>query len=262
MELDAVCAKPRHTIAMPTPSSPAGPGAVVVSYADTNRLAAPGLAARADGLLVDADRTRRDRFRHDADRRMFVLGRVMARVLVGRAIGCAPLDWTWREGPQGRPEIAAPISSVRFNVAHSAGLVVCAVALDRDVGIDVEHLARRTPEPGIVERYCAPPEVADIRSHGPDWNRRFLVYWTLKEAYLKARGLGIAVPLADVAFTIDGDARARIGFLGSLSGTDDRWSFTMARPTAEHLIAVAASTADGCVPDVAIREVDVEELLA
>jgi 4'-phosphopantetheinyl transferase len=173
---------------------------------------------------------------------MFLAGRVMARALVGRALGVAPADWRWREGPRGRPEIASPETSVRFNLAHSAGLVVCALANGRDAGVDVEYLRRRPVDPLVVPRYCAPDEVRDIQAHGPHgWHDRFLLYWTLKEAYLKARGLGISVPLSDISFAIDGTA-PRISFLRSLSGTDDRWTFHVARPTTEHVVAVAADS--------------------
>jgi len=235
---------------------------VPVYFAQADELADPRLEARADALLSAPERARRDRFRHDADRRMFVAGRVMAKVLVGQALRCGPLDWTWREGAHGRPEIGAPASTVRFNLAHSAGLVVCALASGREVGVDVEDLDRRPPERGVVDRYCAPTEVADINARGEEWNQRFLVYWTLKEAYLKALGLGIAVPLAEIAFGIKGDAGVQIGFLGSLSGTDDRWVFRLLRPTDRHLVAVAASTTDGGSPSLQTRPVRLEELLS
>ncbi len=214
----------------------------------------PAVEARAFAALGAADLARYGRFRHDIDRRMFLLGRAMARVLVGRALGRPPLAWTWREGPRGRPEVGDPGSRVRFNVAHSAGLVVCVVADGRDVGVDAEHLDRRPPESAVVERYCSPDEIADIRAWGDAWCDRFLVYWTLKEAYLKARGLGIAVPLAEVSFTVRSETDAAVAFLGSLSGTDGRWAFTLARPTPRHLIAVAASTADGGRPVVTFHE--------
>ena len=68
----------------------------------------PGAQARALELLRPAERARHARFRHDADRQMFLLGRVMARTIVGEALGESPDDWPWREGPRGRPEIDLP----------------------------------------------------------------------------------------------------------------------------------------------------------
>jgi 4'-phosphopantetheinyl transferase len=186
---------------------------------------------------------------------MFLLGRVMARSLVGAALDVPPASWQWREGTHGRPEIA-DAGGLRFNIAHSAGLVACAIARDRDVGIDAEDLHRRRVDRALVRRYCAPSEVAEIESHGDAWHDRFLHYWTLKEAYLKARGLGISVPLRDIRFHVGhvdggehvGHVDVRIGFDGSLAGSDDRWAFLLTRPTDRHLVAVAVSTAGGVEP--------------
>jgi 4'-phosphopantetheinyl transferase len=79
--------------------------------------------------------------------------------------------------------------------------------------------------------------VADIERARDRWRARFLTYWTLKEAYLKARGLGISVPLADICFVLD--PPIHVGFVGALAGTDTNWSFHLLDPTPRHLVAVA-----------------------
>jgi 4'-phosphopantetheinyl transferase len=222
--------------------SPSAGEAVHVAFARTAEMPAiGGLLEWLDG----AERERYERFHGAEDRAMFLLGRVMARALVGRAAGVDPKAWQWREAPRGRPEIAWPATTLQFNLAHSAGLVVCALAAGRDVGVDVEDFERRPVEPAVVRRYCSPAEVADIERHGDRWHDRFLLYWTLKEAYLKARGLGIAVQLADISFSLDAGAPPRVGFLGSLAGTDTRWQFHVARPTERHVVAIAAASNDG-----------------
>jgi 4'-phosphopantetheinyl transferase len=198
--------------------------------------------ARAHAQLGAADRARYDRFRVEIDREMFLLGRAMARALVGRALDVAPHDWRWTENARGRPEIAAPATDLRFNLSHSAGLVACAIARGRDVGVDVEHLRRRRIDRAIVRRYCSPAECADIDAYGDAWQDRFLLYWTLKEAYLKARGLGVALPLADISF--DPGPPVRVGFTGSLAGTSAAWQFAIARPTPDHIAAVAVEQVD------------------
>jgi 4'-phosphopantetheinyl transferase len=203
---------------------------------------------------------RYQRFRHDDDRQMFLLGRVMARTLVGRALGVPPRDWQWTEGPHGRPDIARPETPLRFNISHSARLVVCALATGRDVGVDVENLDRRAVEPSVVARYFAPNEIADINVEATGWERRFLSYWTLKEAYLKARGLGISVHLADIAFAID-QPEPRIAFTGSMAGSEARWRFHLAQPTPQHVLAVAVSDADGLRPAIALRPFDAGPVL-
>ena len=206
----------------------------------------------ARSWMTADERARFNRFRHDQDRWMFALGRSMARTLVGRELGVAPDAWQWREGPHGRPEIAAPETDLHFNVSHSAGLVVCALGRARELGVDLENLERRPPDPALVPRYCSPAEAADIAAQGDSWRDRFLVYWTLKEAYLKARGLGISVQLADISFELNGDSQASISFHHSLAGTDDRWRFHLQRHAPHHLIAVAASAATNGAPRVTV----------
>jgi 4'-phosphopantetheinyl transferase len=206
-----------------------------------------GRVAQALAWMSDAERARFDRFHHDHDRLMFALGRLMARTLVGRALGVDPADWAWREGSHGRPEIDAPATDLHFNLAHSAGLVICVIGRGRAVGVDVEGLTRRAPDVALVARCCSPAETDDVRAHGDRWRDRFLTYWTLKEAYLKARGLGISVTLSDISFTLDAHG-ARIGFERSLVGTDDRWAFHLWQPGPRHLAALAAHVADGARP--------------
>ena len=121
--------------------------------------------------------------------------------------------------------------------------------------MDVESLSRRLPDQAIVDRYAAPAEIADIKAQGAAWLPRFLVYWTLKEAYLKARGLGIGVPLEDISFDLAVPDTPRITFRNTLAGEDDRWAFTLWQPSATHLVAVAASTADGLRPTVTMRTI-------
>lgn len=224
--------------------------------------------ADADRLKDDADtlsrslawmshdeRARFDRFRHEPDRLMFAMGRLMARTLVARELGVEPDAWHWREGPHGRPEIDGPPTDLHFNLSHSASLVACVLGRGQALGVDVEHLERRVPDRAIVTRYCSPTEAADVEAQGNNWCERFLTYWTLKEAYLKARGLGIAVPLSDVSFDLSG-AAPRVRFEGSLAGTDARWMFHLWRPTPAHVAALAVHTPGGRAPRVEIAAYD------
>jgi 4'-phosphopantetheinyl transferase len=237
---------------MPTPASCPGRDDVRVWHAHVDDvLADESIVARAQATLSSAEQDRYHRYRGEIDRRMFLLGRTMSRTLVGRALDLPPDAWTWREGAHGRPEIAQPETPLRFNLAHSAGLVVCALACGRDVGVDVEDLTRPPVDEKMVQRYFAPDEIADIESQGDGWRDRFLVYWTLKEAYLKARGVGISVPLHEISFSLH-PTGIGITLLGSLAGLSSAWRFHLDRPTDRHLMAIAASCADGATPSIEV----------
>jgi 4'-phosphopantetheinyl transferase len=138
-------------------------------------------------------------------------------------------------------------------------LVVCALAAGREVGVDVEDLERPPVDARMVPRYCAPAEAADIEAQGTAWRERFLTYWTLKEAYLKARGLGIALPLREICFVMKPEG-VRITFLGSLAGSSTDWTFQLSRPTERHLVAIAASRAEGAAPSIKIEKYHPESL--
>lgn len=230
------------------------PGGVGVWHADISLLESDSVRERSLAWLTPGERARFDRQRGDADRLMFLLGRVMAKRLVGRALGIEPTAWRWREGPHGRPEIDEPGTPLHFNLAHSSGLVACAIAPDREVGVDVEDSERPPTDPAIVARFCSTDEAAAIRVGEPGWRDRFLEVWTLKEAYLKARGVGISVHLSDISFSVgsDGDD-VRVRFLRSLADADARWTFQLVRATSRHLLAVATGASDGVRPAIAIE---------
>jgi 4'-phosphopantetheinyl transferase len=199
---------------------------------------------RLRSWLQPEEVSRADSYKDMEARAAFLIGRGMARAMLAEVTGIAPADWRFIEGPHGRPEIASPDTPYRFNLAHSHGVIACAVAKDRDVGVDVEFLDRPDSSQDVAKRVCSEDELADIEA-APDEGRkeRFLVYWTLKEAYLKARGLGISVHLGDVAFTVN-EGEPKFVPAGSLAGADTRWHFRLAQPGPRHLMAVAVSVQD------------------
>jgi 4'-phosphopantetheinyl transferase len=114
--------------------------------------------------------------------------------------------------------------------------------------VDIEDRLRAPIDPDLVSRCCSPAEAADVQARGPDrWRDRFLQYWTLKESYLKARGLGISVHLADLSFSLHG-AEVRLSHRGSVLSDTDRWAFELITLHADHYLAVAAPLADGQRP--------------
>jgi 4'-phosphopantetheinyl transferase len=201
-----------------------------------------------DGLSDD-ERARHARMRPDPRGDEFLVGRALARHALARH---APGDPTFTIDPHGRLAVAG--SAVRFNLSHAEGVVVCAVA-EADVGVDVEKVDERRTEPGIWEHYFAPVEVAAL-SALPEAARceRFFRYWTLKEAYIKARGLGLSIPLQDFWFRLD-EAEVRVEFAPALADAPERWRFAQQFLMNDFLLAVAvvgddpvALTVEHCRP--------------
>jgi len=190
--------------------------------------------------LPSDEQQRFRRYRRPLDAHQFLVGRLLVRRWLADLTGQSAAAWRFSEGARGRPGVASPHTDWSFNLAHSGGLVACAIAHAVDVGVDLEDMDRRPMTRDLAQRFCAPAEFADIeRQPEAERTQRFLTYWTLKEAYLKARGLGIAVHLADVAFSLDGP-HPTITFLGSLIGTSADWAFELFQPTPRYVLSVAA----------------------
>lgn len=156
-------------------------------------------------------------------------------------------DWRFNYNDYGRPEIAPGITPLplRFNVSHTAGLIACGVTLSRDIGIDVESLDISDGGQHIASRFFAPQEIQEIASQPPSGRRDlFLSYWTLKEAYLKAVGCGLSVPLDKVQFRLD-TTQVEADFDAGLAEQPSAWQFAHHRPTARHHLAVAVRRGHG-----------------
>ncbi len=140
----------------------------------------------------------------------------------------------------GRPEIQEPRRArwLSFNLSHTRGLIVCIVARERAVGIDVEARDRGGRLLEVADRFFSPDEVQALRSLPEEEQlERFFVYWTLKESYIKARGMGLAIPLSE--FSFDVASGIRIHFDPRLRDDPERWQFTSLSHGRRHALAVS-----------------------
>jgi 4'-phosphopantetheinyl transferase len=195
------------------------------------------LASAGPDMLTPDETERMARFVFERDREIFLATRVLVRTTLSRYHPVAPADWRFVANAYGRPEIAGRDTDLRFNLSNTHGLIVCAVA-HLDVGVDVERIVRRAPLE-VADRFFAAIEVAALRalpSH--EQGRRFFDYWTLKESYIKARGLGLALPLGGFAFRFDDDGVPSIEIDPTLEDDGQAWQFEQRLVTSEHLVAV------------------------
>jgi 4'-phosphopantetheinyl transferase len=193
--------------------------------------------------LLSPDETAKVRRFFKADNaHEYLLAHALLRLALSRFAAVDPRAWTFAAEAFGRPVIAGPASAppLTFSLSHTNGLVACAVAHNRAVGVDVEWQARGTDSLAIAAQFFSVVEVAWLRAQPPEQqSQNFLQLWTLKEAYLKARGVGLALPLDGFSFVPDG---ADIGLTFSAAIDDDpgRWHFAQQCPTPGHVLAVAA----------------------
>ena len=151
------------------------------------------LIADYHALMAKDESVRHDRLHFEHSRHEFLLTRALVRTTLSRYASVDPKDWEFRNNPYGCPEIAGPEGAprMRFNLSNTTGLVAMIVAASSDVGVDVEWMNRRTETVRVADRYFSESEVAALRALPAErQRRRFFEYWTLKEAYIKARRMG------------------------------------------------------------------------
>jgi 4'-phosphopantetheinyl transferase len=192
--------------------------------------------ATCDVVLSSAERDRMRRFHYKQDQDAYRAAHALARLALSSCEAAVPPHaWTFEETLHGRPEISAQCGSprLRFNISHTRRVVACIVTSDLDCGVDVELTHRCSDLHDLARTVLAPSEWATIAA-ASDTERPILFsrYWTLKEAFAKARGLGMSLAFDQIAFDLfDGSAR--------LHAHSGEWHFEQWSPTPTHTLATA-----------------------
>jgi 4'-phosphopantetheinyl transferase len=231
---------------------PLAAGEVHLWYLFPDAIAAgrPDLLAAYEAWLAPDERARRARYLFEHSRLEYLLTRALVRSTLSRYAPVAPGAWTFVKNEHGRPEIEAREHAwIRFNLSNTRGLIACALSRDLPVGVDVEDAERSGETVAIADRFFSAREVAALRALPEEQRRgRFFDYWTLKEAYIKARGMGLAIPLDQFSFLLDEAPPIRIAFDPRLGDDEAAWQFEPFALSAKHRTAVAVRRGTG--PDV------------
>jgi 4'-phosphopantetheinyl transferase len=155
---------------------------------------------------------RAQRFRFERNRNEFIFSRGMLRTLLGSYLGNSPADLRFAYSPHGKPSLLDN-NPLNFNLSHTEGMMVCAFARHREIGVDIEKIRQDFKVEEIAERFFSIAERQALREI-PEHSRyaAFFRCWTRKEAYIKARGEGLSHPLHqfDVSLAL-GQAAALLG---------------------------------------------------
>jgi 4'-phosphopantetheinyl transferase len=230
------------------------PGEIHLRLAFSDEIQEASLFKDYNDLMTSEERARGRRFRFARHRRQFSITRALVRTTLSRYSHIKPHEWRFDKNPYGRPEIKTSQNSLglRFNLSHTDGLIVCAVIQDElktecAIGVDVENIERKGTAIEIAERFFSDRESADLQNiPEKDRRSRFFDYWTLKEAYIKARGMGLAIPLKQFSFHITHQAPIAISFAPELEDDPRCWQFWLLRPTQHHRVALAVRLTSAC----------------
>lgn len=185
------------------------------------------------------------RLHFEKDRQLFTATRALVRTVLSQYVPVAPGDWCFGASDFGKPHISFPRVNphLHFNLSNTPSLIVCAVSVAHErVGVDVERIDQRFRLVEIADEYFSPSEIRAMgalpRAEQP---LRFFTYWTLKESYIKARGLGLALPLDHFSFSLDGNA-INVAFDARLADDATRWQFATLDAPPDYMIAVGVDT--------------------
>ncbi len=197
----------------------------------------PAHDATGEAILSAQELQRAARFRFPRDRRLFRAAHTFLRETLGRYLHRSPAELTFLTGSHGRPELAC--GGMRFNLTHTNGFAACVITSQADCGVDAEPIDRRTDIELVSKNVFTDEERAAIRSH-PEIHRpkQFFQFWTLKEAYIKARGLGLSLPLKEISFQVE-DVEPTVSFGPRIADDPAHWRFWSGMATARHHYGVA-----------------------
>ncbi|MSO56499.1 MAG: 4'-phosphopantetheinyl transferase superfamily protein [Acidobacteria bacterium] len=195
----------------------------------------------AVSVLAADERERYGRFLFARDRRDFAAAHALTRGVLSLYEDVQAVAWTFQTTPHGKPFLPpsrAGSPPLAFNLSHTHGLVACAVARGVDVGLDVESTDRVVGERAIARQYFTTEEEALIAACAErDRQTRFTELWTLKEAYIKAVGQGLAHPLDAFGFAFEG--AGDLVFDPPPGESADEWTFALFAPAPRARMAVA-----------------------
>jgi 4'-phosphopantetheinyl transferase len=212
----------------------------------------PGQITDADvlrqyrSLLSDDERMQMSRFHFDRHRHQYLVTRALIRTCLSNYYNIGAADWVFGKNGFDKPEIALPLMTqpIRFNLSHADGLIMCGLAREFDIGVDVENCQRSTRAAfSRLASYFSEQEIEDLaKLPEVEQKQRFFDYWTLKESYIKARGAGFSIPLKKFSFQFEKNRLANFSIHADLDDDAGNWQFWRVAMAEHYRLAVAVNS--------------------
>jgi len=231
-------------------------GQVHVFYTRADQISDPCFLKQYRACLRPEEIRKADRYLKQSDRHLSLVSRALVRYLIAQVILQEPQSIRFSVNEHGKPFLVES-PDIHFNLSHSHGAAVCAMCRSAAVGVDVEDMGRRS-DLLIAKRFFSSSEAELVsKASGAEKRKLFFDIWTLKEAYIKAVGKGLTIPLSSFSFNAN-ESEIRITF-SDTGRTDPMWQFFQWRPEPGKIVATAVRSASPivfkpfwCVPFVGI----------
>ncbi len=196
-------------------------------------------------ILAADELARAARFRNPLHGDQYTVGRGILRILLGRYLNRQPQDIRFSYTHYGKPFIEDASETLRFNLSHSQDLALYAFTHQREIGIDIEYLRPVSSRDQIAEQFFSPNEIKALRNlPANQQDIGFFNCWTRKEAYIKAHGEGLSLPLDQFDVTLVPGEPAALLETRVASDRADRWALHALLPGANYRAALAVEGHD------------------
>ncbi len=196
-------------------------------------------------VLSDSEMAQYHRFLAEKDRHSYLVSHALLRYALSNYADVPAAQWQFTSGEHGKPELLASpaVPEFHFNLTHTAGLSACVIALNRRCGIDAENIQRKNKLNAVARRMFAEEELSQLAAG--DIASQFYYYWTLREAYVKALGSGLAGSSKQFYFELDvNKLSAVMHHKNSFADDSKNWRFSLYEPTLQHVLAVGVESTD------------------
>jgi 4'-phosphopantetheinyl transferase len=210
-------------------------------------------------LLTEEELCRARRYYFAKDRHCYLVTRALVRTVLSRYAEIGPAAWRFCANAYGKPSIANNHSAARqiaFNISHTAGLVVLAVTGVDAIGVDTENMRMRQVPFDVARQFFSSSECAALHAlPNGEQRERFFALWTLKEAYIKARGKGLSIALDHFSFDFPGNNGIAIAIAPQLEDSPSNWQFWQFRLGENHMVSICSGRSTSAIRRMTLKKV-------
>jgi len=209
-------------------------------YTRVDEIQNSSLLDRYRAVISEAEKKKVDRYIFEKDQHACLVTRALLRFVLSAYTREDPESFEFVENDFGKPRLKPGCSDmpINFNLSHSSKVTAIALVLDTEIGLDVENHSRKI-DLGIADRFFSTSESEHL-GKCPEIERQsvFFDLWTLKESYIKARGMGLSIGLDKFGFKMD-HSNISIQFHESLNDFPERWQFFKFSPIQTYTAAIS-----------------------